>query len=128
MRIEPRLFLVSAIFYAVIGTVYWFTSYEPAGTVMLLLAVGAWALCWLYLLRQRHVYGLRPEDVDDPSPDASVGEVGYFPSSSAWPLGMGIGAVVAANGLVFGAWLLVAGGSLFLFSVVGFALEANTKT
>ncbi len=127
MRIEPRLFLSSAIFYVVIGTLYWFTSYEPAGTAMLGLAVGSWTLCWLYLLRQRREHGLRPEDRDDVVASAGPADVGWFPSSSAWPFGMGMGAVVAANGLVFGTWLTVAGGALFLFSVVGLAIESNSK-
>ena len=127
MKLEPRLFLSSAIFYVVIGSVYWFTSYEPAGTVMLAFAVGAFALVWAYLVRQRREFGLRPEDVPEIVAPPGPAEVGYFPSSSAWPFGMGVGAVVAFNGLVFGTWLIVAGGALFLFSVVGMTAESQTK-
>lgn len=127
MKLEPRLFLSSAIFYVVIGSLYWFTSYEPAGTAMLLFAVAAWALVWAYLVRQRREFGLRPEDLPEIVGPPAPSDVGYFPSSSAWPFGMGVGAVVAFNGLVFGTWLIVAGGALFLFSVVGLTVESQTK-
>jgi hypothetical protein len=127
MRLEPRLFLSMAVFYVGIGLLYWFTSYEPAGTVMLAFAVGAWALVWAYLVRQRRDFGLRPEDVSEITSPPAPADVGYFPSSSAWPFGMGVGAVVAFNGLVFGSWLILAGGALFLFSVVGMAVESQTK-
>lgn len=127
MKIEPRLPMASAVFFAVIAVVYWFTSYEPAGTAMLGFAVAAWVFLGAYLLRVRREVGVRPEDRDDGTFAQGAGAIGYFPSSSAWPLGMGVGAVVLVNGLVFGIWLVVAGAALFIFSTVGLVIESYGK-
>jgi hypothetical protein len=122
---EWRLFAGAAGFFGVVATLYGLTSDERAGTVMLALAVGALAFIAVYLRIQSLHTGLRPEDVPDAEPAAGTGDIGYFPSSSIWPFVMAMGAVVTANAFVFGIWLAIFGGLLFLTAVVGYAMEAQ---
>lgn len=127
MRTEWRLFSGGAAFFAVIAVVYWFTSYEEAGSMMLALSVGALVLIAVYLRSRGARTGLRPEDRPDAEPADAAGEIGYFPSSSIWPFMMATGAVVVANAFVFGVWLAILGGLLFISAVVGYAMEAQGK-
>jgi hypothetical protein len=126
VRTEWQLFAGAAAFFAVVATVYGLTSDERAGSVMLTLAVGALALIAVYLrLQGRRIGGPRPEDLPDADPGAGAGDVGYFPNSSIWPFVLALGAVVTANAFVFGIWLAIFGGLLFLTAVVGYATEAQ---
>jgi len=126
MRTEWQLFAAGAVFFVVVATVYGLTSDEQAGSVMLTLPIGALALIAVYLnLLGRRTGGPRPEDLADADVAAGAGDVGYFPSSSIWPFVMALGAVVTANAFVFGIWLAIFGGLLFLTAVVGYAREAQ---
>ena len=127
MRTEWRLFAAGAAFFAVVASLYWFTSYEEAGSVMLALSVGALALIAGYLRVQSHRTGLRPSDHPDGGTADATGDIGYFPSSSIWPLVMATGVVVFANAFVFGVWLAIFGGLVFLTAVIGYAMEAQAK-
>lgn len=127
MKVEWRLFAGAAGFFTVTASAYWFVSYEDAGTTMLGVSVPAFAFvaAWLWF-QHRHV-GARPEDRGDAEPAEGAGDVGYFPSSSAWPFVLAAGAVVVANGLVFGPPIAVVGLLLMLAGVFGYAREADTK-
>ncbi len=127
MKVEWQLFAGAAGFFTVTAAAYWFVSYEDAGTTMLAVSVPAFAFvsAWLWLQHRR--VGARPEDLRDADPADGTGDVGYFPSSSAWPFVLAAGAVVVADGLVFGAPIAVIGLLLMLAGVFGFAREADMK-
>ncbi|MGH9226591.1 MAG: aa3-type cytochrome oxidase subunit IV [Acidimicrobiales bacterium] len=128
MKVEWRLFAGAAAFLALTGSVYWFVSYEDAGTTLLLmglLAVGMVA-GWLFL-QSRRLGGPRPEDRADALPGDGAGELGCFPVASVWPFVLGWGAVVAANALVFGVWLGVTGLLIITVGIIGYAVEASRK-
>ena len=73
-RFGWRMFIGIAAFMTVIGVVYWFASYEPAGTVMLGLSATLAAVCGVYLrVEAEHA---------QPAPDEAAQ---YLPESSAWP-------------------------------------------
>jgi hypothetical protein len=127
VRTEWKLFAGGAAFFAVIAAVYWFTSYEEAGSIMLALSVAALAFIAVYLWIQSRRTGTRPEDRLDGGTKGATGDIGYFPSSSFWPFVMATGVVVFANAFVFGVWLAIFGGLLFLTAVVGYAMEAQGK-
>src|SRR3954469_3653392 len=74
VKTPSRMFLGIAVFMAVIGTVYWFASYEPAGTTMLGLAAALSALCAIYLRVQSEA-----ETADRIEHDH------YLPHTSVWP-------------------------------------------
>ena len=127
MKTEWKLFAGAAGFFSLTGGVYWFVTYEHAGTTMLALAVAGLLMVagWLFLWSRR--VGSRPEDRPDASPDDGVEDIGYFPESSIWPFVIGCGAVVMAVALVFGVWLGLTGALIVLVGIVGYAFEASSK-
>ena len=127
MRVEWRLFAGAAGFFAVTATTYWFVSYEDAGTAMLAASVPAFALVGAWLWFQHRNRGPRPEDRAEVDPAESAGDIGYFPSSSAWPFVLAAGVVVLANGMVFGPPIAVVGLLLMLAGIFGYARESNQK-
>ena len=112
---------------AVTAAVYGLLTDDEAGSLLLALSFLALLFVGAYLAVLSRRHGLRPEDMADPHPDAGIGEIGYFPSSSIWPFLGGCGAVVLAVGLVFGVWLSVFGGMLVGAATLGYAVEANSK-
>ena len=128
MKVEWKLFAGAGVFLVATSTAYWFASYEDAGTTMLGLGVVAVLLIGGWLLIQSRKVGMRPEDRGDARPEDGAGDLGYFPSLSIWPLVVGAGAVVIANGLVFGVWLGLAGGVILLVGLIGYAVEASSAS
>ncbi len=126
LRTEIRVVLSSAVFVAGITAIYWFTSYEHAGTTMLGLGAAAYAmLCGYLYLKARKLGTARPEDREDAVVPDSQTEVGYFPAASVWPPALGLGAVMTALGLVFGGWFFVIAAIFLVGAIIGYALEAQ---
>ena len=111
------MFAGISVFMAVIGIVYWFASYEPAGTVMLGLAAALAGLCGLYL----RVEFSRPDTA------AEHDEEQYLPHSSVWPFGIGLGALLAANGAIVGFAFAIPGIVLLVLAVVGFVAQSRQR-
>jgi hypothetical protein len=125
MRTEPRVLIGAGLFGAVVAFVYWFLAYEDAGFVLLLLMGVASTMIGAYLLWK---FGRteRPEDDADADHAAAAGQqVGRFSAGSIWPLVMGLSLVFATEGLVYGLWLLLFGGTLFAWATVGLMLESR---
>jgi len=127
MKLEWRLFMGAAAFFAVTASAYWFIAYEHAGTAMLGASVPAFAFVGLWLLFQTRGQRARAEDIADASPADAADDLGYFPSSSAWPFVLSAGAVVLANGFVFGPPIAVIGLMLMVAGVFGYARESDQK-
>src|SRR5439155_10169928 len=124
MRTQAKLLGFAGLFGVGVGIVYWFLSSERAGTVFLVLMGAATACVAAYLMLKRREGP--PED--DPSADqaASAGRpVGRFHTGSGWPVLMAAGLAVASTGLVYGIWLIVAGGILLVVAVVGLMQESG---
>jgi hypothetical protein len=128
MRDETRVFLGVTAFFVVIGIVYWFTSYEEAGAVMLaasaLMGFVAGGSIWLLSRRAP----TRPEDREDATLADGAGPVGIFATQSIWPFAVGLSAAVFASGFAFGVWLVMVGGAAFVLSILGYVLEARNET
>jgi hypothetical protein len=128
MRDEIRVYLGVAAFFVVIGLVYWFTSYEDAGSVMLaasaLMGLVAGSSIW-YL--SRHATP-RAEDDANATMAEGAGEVGIFPTQSIWPFAVGLSAALFASGFAFGVWLVMAGGAGFVLAILGYIAEARRAT
>ena len=119
-RVPWRMFVAIGAFIAVMATIYWFTTYERAGTVLLAVSslLSLWAGTYLWL------------DVRRPAPDGppSVDEsASWLPHASLWPLGIGLSMALLLNGLLIGVWFLVPGLTLLAISIFGFATESRQR-
>ena len=125
MKIESRVFLGFTAFFAVIGLLYWFTSYEDAGSVLLAGAalLGLLLGGFLYLLA-RHMRS-RPSDRTDATIADGAGDVGEFPAPTVWPFVFGLGATVLATGTVFGAYVVVGGLLVLVAGLVGMVRQSR---
>ncbi|MDA8032763.1 MAG: cytochrome c oxidase subunit 4 [Actinomycetota bacterium] len=125
MKVESRFLLFLSMFAAVTASIYWFTSYEDAGSVMLL------AVCLLGLLPGGYYYWWsrrmtpRPEDDANASQSDGAGVVGAFPGSSIWPFVLGLGAAMTALAFVFGFWTALFGLTLAISAVIGVIVESR---
>lgn len=116
LKTQWRIFLGISAFMALIGVVYWFASYEPAGTTMLALSSALAAVCGVYLqIQSEH------ETVDrhDEEP--------YLPHTSVWPFGIGVGALLAANGLIVGLGYAIPGLVVLAIAVVGLVSQSRRR-
>ena len=119
MRAESAILGGVAAFLVVAATVYWFWSYEDAGTVLLALGAAFAGMVAVYLRRESRRL---------PAPGGPEEEdLGWFPTASIWPLGTGGGAVLVGLGLVFGIWLTLIGAALLAASVLGYALADRNQ-
>ena len=128
MRTEGLVFAGTAAFFAVITTLYWFTSYEEAGSTMLLLTVGLGLMPGVWLLWWSRRMAPRPEDREDADIAEGAGTVGAFPGPTAWPATLALGAVLAANGIAFGIWPAVPGFVLLVVAASGAILSGRPPT
>jgi hypothetical protein len=125
VRIEGLLLLGVAVFFGVVGLVYWFTAYEEAGflmltgTVLLGLLPGSYYLWWSTRMKPR------PEDRKDATISDGAGIIGSFPGSSIWPFVLGMGLFLTALSAVFGLWLLAPGLSLVVSAAIGATVESR---
>jgi len=125
VRVEAIILLFLGLFFGLVGLVYWFWSYEDAGTAML---VGTCTLGFLpgsYYFYWHRRMGQRVEDRDDASIAEGAGEINSFPSTSIWPFVLGMGAFLTVISLVFGIWLIFPGISLIITALVGVTAESR---
>jgi len=125
MRHEAFVLLGVAVFFGIVGAVYWFTSYEDGGTMML---VGTCALGLLpggYYYYWHRKMGYRPEDRNDASIEDGAGEVETFPNSSIWPFVLGMGAFMLVLAFAFGIWFFFPAVGLMLTALVGVTAESR---
>ena len=118
---ETRFFLLIAGWAGALGVIYWFVSYEVAGTVLLAglaLATGSlsvWLMRSQRLRRRRAEAGApeaaAPEAVDRPFLD----EEGRLPAPTLAPFAVGLGVALAALGPVFGLAPVAVGAVSFLW-------------
>ena len=127
---ETRFFLLIAGWAGALGVIYWFVSYEVAGTVLLAgLALATGALS-VWLMRSQRLRRRRA-DADPPElaldrPDTSGGgtagvdrpfldEEGRLPAPTVAPFAVGLGVALAALGPVFGLAPVAVGAVSFLW-------------
>ncbi len=113
------------VFGFVVGAIYWFLTYEPAGTLLLIFM----GLCGLvisgYLFVRARSLSLPEDDREGTFEDAAGVPIGRFSAGSVWPVLMGLGIALGLQGFIFGRWLLVAGGVLFVWATIGLMQESR---
>jgi hypothetical protein len=125
MKVESLFYLGITAFFILIGTIYWFTSYEDAGTTMLAASSLLGLLAGGYLLFQARKFPPRPEDRPDATLAEGAGPVDRFPASTVWPFVFGFGATVLATGFVFGVWVVLGGAIVLVFGVIGMIRQSR---
>jgi hypothetical protein len=125
MKVESFFYLGVTAFFVVIGTIYWFTSYEDAGTTMLAASSLLGLFAGGYLLLQSRRFPPRPEDRPDATLAEGAGPVDQFPASTIWPFVFGFGATVFATGFVFGIWVVLGGAVMLVLGIVGMIRQSR---
>jgi hypothetical protein len=123
LTVQWRTFAGIGVFMAVIAAVYWFSSYDYAGTVMLGLAGVLAFFDAGYLWIQERSGGRPARSVES----GDVTEEQYLPHASLWPFGIGVGAFIAFNGLVLGFAYAVPGAIVVGISVAGIVAQTRRR-
>ena len=130
MRIEARLFLGLALFFALGAIAYgiWTAKsqghVEVAGLAALILSTGLVGIPGSFFWFVSRRIDPRPEDRDDAEIAEAAGELGFFSPGSYWPIGIAGAATVAGIGLsFFQIWLTIVGVLAILFCVGGLLFE-----
>lgn len=110
---EVRYFGRLSLYALVVGVAYWFLSYEPAGT-MLLVGFGlATGTGYLVLRSGARESGAKPGEGGtdgEPTPNGPFAdESGPVPTRSGAPLAVGFGIAAVALAGAFGPWFIIAG-------------------
>jgi hypothetical protein len=129
MKVAVRILVGTAAFGLVVGAIYWFISYEAAGTT-LLLALGIAPLILAGYAQRDRREGVGnaslPEDLPDARPQDAAGEdVGSFPAESVWPIVLAGASVLVLGGVVYGPALLVVGLLVGTVAVMGLMRESR---
>lgn len=127
MKSEARVYFGVTAFFVVIGVIYWFTSYEDAGAVMLAASAGMGVIAGGAILLLSRGAPERPEDDPDATIAEGAGVVDAFPTQSIWPFAVGLSAALTASGFAFGAWLVLIGTGALAVSLISWILEARRE-
>ena len=128
MRLETILWAGVAVFYAVIGAIYWIAGGDPAGASLLLMATGLGGLVagWMWDWRRRNPHAHpRPQDRVDADAADETGIVGVYPTASLRPLALAVGITAAALGVVLGSWMSIAGVGIIASQVALLTRDAD---
>ncbi|MHB8959065.1 MAG: aa3-type cytochrome oxidase subunit IV [Candidatus Limnocylindrales bacterium] len=126
---EIRYFGRLAIYALLVGGAYWFLSYEPAGTVLLIgfgLATGAAFVVLRRGVRQEHG-GAGSEGGTATSEAPFADETGPVPTRSGAPLAVGFGIATVALAGAFGPWFLIAGAVPLVLGAVDWLRAAERE-
>lgn len=123
MKIEGWLFALGAAFFIPLSAIYWYFSRDPIGTTALALSGGLALIIGFYVLYSAKRVYPRPEDRLDGEIDEADPEYGFFSPHSWWPLFVGLSAFIIALGLIFAVWVIVAGVTALILSLIGWLFE-----
>jgi hypothetical protein len=114
---ETKFFLFLSVFALVIGAIYWFVSYEPAGSVLLIAFGVATGVMGVVLHRTGRPGADRP----------FLDEAGRFPSETAAPLAVGAGIALMALATIFGPAPLLVGLLPFAWGAANWLASARAE-
>ena len=124
MKIEARIFEITAVVFIGIAILYGFWAREPVGIVALTLTAGLALIIGTYFRFVARRVALRPEDNPDAEVSDGAGELGFFSPGSYWPVALA--AAAAVGGIAFAffyVWLIVIAVVLILLAVGGLVFE-----
>jgi hypothetical protein len=141
MTDEAAMLLRVSLFGFASGIVYWFVSYEPLGTVALLLLGAGPGFAGLILIQAhrrqggpgesrgdslRRLAGLPPGDPPGPA-DKRDDDLGVLPLPTIWPFAASLGVAILLTGLIYGLWLIVLGGGVAAYATWGWLAAVNRE-
>jgi hypothetical protein len=121
IAVQFWIYLGTAVFLLVTAVVYWYLSYEQAGTVMLGLGgvLGLIVAGWLW-------FRWRGRPAGEPETPAEVAEA-WAPHASGWPFWIGLGGATAAAGLAMTPWLIAPGAMVLVVGLVGWIGQSRRR-
>jgi hypothetical protein len=125
VKIEFKLFLGLAIFFAPIGLIYGIATHwkEPVGPAGLFLSAGLGLMIAFYLNVTARRLPERPEDNPGGEIEEHEGEYGFFSPHSWWPLPLGASAALIFLGVAVGWWIAIIGAAVGVVALVGWTFE-----
>lgn len=109
MKVFVGLFLSSAIFGLVIAIIYWFSSHEYAGTLLLGFMFFALSFAAGYAMVAERDAQLPGDDPEHQHKESAGEDVGIVTKESAWPPALAFSILLFFIGLVWSDFLLFAG-------------------
>jgi hypothetical protein len=126
VRLEALLWTGVAVYFTVVGTIYWFVSDDPVGVSVLLTATGLGGLVagWTWDWSRRHDDRI----VDRADTDASdrTGIVGVYPTASLRPVALAIGLTAVVLGIPLGSWMTAGGLAIVASQVLLLVRDLDT--
>ena len=123
MKVGGWSFALGAIFFLLVGGIYFYVSRDEIGTTALVMTGGLSFLVAFYVLyTNKRLDGL-PEDRANAEIDEADPEYGFYSPHSWWPLPVGFASMLIALGFIFAAWLAVFGVMVLLVAVIGWLFE-----
>ena len=116
MKTGLRLFLSSAGFGIAIASVYWLSSGDPTGTLLLGLMAAALLFAAGYVIFAEREARLSGDRASASNKDVAGESVGVFTTASTWPIVCAAGLCLMLLGLVTWSGFAWAGGCMFLSS------------
>lgn len=130
VRIYGAFFVLLVI--GAFGYAIW-SSWDAAGTVLLFLVAGLFAIVAGYLAFHERLARLESREAQQQATTAD-GEVvieepadQYLPHSSIWPLELGAGMTLTLLGFVLGSWVLVTGLLVTAHSIAGWLIQSRRR-
>ena len=146
---EVRFFLRVALFVLVVGAIYWFVSYEAAGTALLVFAGLAATFFIAHIALHvratrvavapaagsplgrlvgavNRVVGVDERPMEEAeTPLAATDQL--FPTASAWPVIGALAALLVGLGIIYGPWLTLPGIALAVAAVWGWLTQLDPR-
>lgn len=118
--LQARIFALIGVFLTGLSIFYGILTREWAGATMLALSSGLAFTTGGYIGWWRRAPGAEGGEAAEEEP--------WFPSASIWPVTIALGAVLVANGLLLGAWLLLPAVAFLTYAIGGFVLQGRHRT
>lgn len=126
---QARLFGGVGVFILLIALLYWFVSYEHAGSTLLALAAVLALTTAAYVAWPRPGGGGHGGDdgghAREPGHDPHDGV--WFPEASIWPFAIGAGMALIANGLLLGRWLVIPAAVFLAWALAGMIRQGRHR-
>lgn len=124
MKVNYRLFIGLAVFYAIMTFVYYYVGGEALGICGLALSSLLAAMVGYYVwFTNRRIGETLPEDNLLGEIADSAGELGFYSPHSWWPLPVAASMFAAGLGLIIGWWLTLLAVGALVISIIGFVTE-----